>query len=60
MLIMITAPHFVAGVVTESRQGDGCGVVTMTAPIVHYMEGWSTDALTKYCCKKKWKVEVVG
>ncbi len=59
MLIQITAPHFSAGIVTEYRQGDG-DVVTAAAPIVKYMNGWSANEVAKYCCKKKWKVEIVG
>jgi hypothetical protein len=58
MLIQIKAPHFTAGIVTEYRQGDG-DIVIVTAPIVHYMEGWSAAAVARYCVKKKWSLEVL-
>jgi hypothetical protein len=47
MLIRITAPHFVAGII----RGDA-------APILHYMRGWSVARIRAYCAWKGWDCEV--
>lgn len=47
-MIRISAPHFTAGVVFEND------IVVRTAPILHYMRGWSRAQVEAYCNKKKW------
>lgn len=49
MMILITAPHFCAGI------ADG-----RAAPILHYMQGWTLKKIKAYCAEKGWKVEVFG
>lgn len=49
MMLRITAPHFVAGIV----QGG------MVAPIIKYMKGWTYKEIKSYCDKKGWKVEIM-
>lgn len=53
MLAAIDAPHFYAGVVLDDD------VVTIAAPIVKYMRGWSRDKVREYCRAKGWKISVV-
>ena len=53
MLLRITTPYFVAGVVVET-------VVTEAAPIVKYMIGWTAEAVCSYCQKKGWKIESIN
>lgn len=48
-LIMITAPHFTAGVVVKRR----------AAPIIGYMNSWSLKQIEDYCHKKNWTYEIV-
>lgn len=48
VLIQITAPHFVAGVVAAD------GRVTEAAPIVGYMVGWSGARFAAYCANRSW------
>lgn len=49
VLVQVTAPHFVAGVV----------VGVLAAPIVKYMATWSLTKIQTYCASKKWKCEKV-
>lgn len=49
-LLIIDAPHFCAGVVT-----DPAGKVVRTAPIVHYMLGWPEHRVRGYCESKRWQ-----
>lgn len=49
MLIIIEAPHFVAGVVVGERP----------APIISYMTKWTQPRIIKYCMKKKWKCRLL-
>jgi len=61
-LIRITAPHFVAGIVTYCEDGrydyDLKRVpIHRTAPIVKYMKGWTISRIKHYCKKRGWKVE---
>ena len=52
MLIRITAPHFVAGAITEV--GIGNDYVAKAAPIIRYMKGWPVYKVKAYCAKKRW------
>ena len=49
MMLRISAPHFVAGIV---RGGD-------VAPIIKYMKGWTLAQIRAYCERKRWDVEVM-
>ena len=49
MMLRISAPHFVAGIV---RGGD-------VAPILRYMKGWTLTRIKAYCDAKGWTVEVM-
>lgn len=49
MMLRITAPHFVAGIV----RGGLC------APIIGYMKGWTFAEIKAYCAKKRWVIEVM-
>ena len=51
-LIRVVAPHFVAGFITD-------GSVNHSAPILHYMVGWSDEKAREYIQKKGWKASVV-
>lgn len=53
-LVRIIAPHFVAGL-----EADG-GRVTVAAPILRYMVGWSGKQVADYCVKKRWTWERVA
>lgn len=48
-LIHISAPHFDAGLWLDG------GRVRQTAPILHYMRGWSVDKMDRYCQRKGWR-----
>jgi len=50
MLLRITAPHFVAGMDTETRE---------CAPIINYMKMWTIGGIKSYCEKKGWKCEKI-
>jgi len=50
MIMQITAPYFVAGIVLEDR------VVVEAAPIVKYMKGWHGIRALAYCKRKRWTV----
>lgn len=50
MLIRITAPHFTAGMDTQTR---------VCAPIIAYMRMWTIAGIRSYCEKKGWKFEIV-
>jgi hypothetical protein len=52
MLLRITAPHFVAGVVLLNDRVSTC------APILRYMYGWDEVKIRRYCSKKHWNVEI--
>jgi hypothetical protein len=47
MLLQITAPHFVAGIVVQKRP----------APILSYMRGWDLFKIIAYCNSKGWSIE---
>jgi hypothetical protein len=49
MIVRITGPNFVAGVVLVNDY------VTWTAPILHYMRGWDRNRVRKFCLDKGWK-----
>jgi len=51
-ILRINAPHFIAGVVLEST-------VTITAPIVKYMKGWTEEKVYSYCASKGWQIDVI-
>ena len=53
ILLRITAPHFVAGVVIED------GRVVRAAPIVKYMMAWQTWKVRRYVERKGWAAESV-
>ena len=46
----ITAPHFCAGLECKN------GFVFGTAPILHYMLGWTRDKVMRYCAQKGWAI----
>jgi len=46
--IRIEAPHFVAGVELHD------GIVRETAPILHYMLGWTRKEVIEYAERKHW------
>ncbi len=50
-MIVITAPHFVAGVVLFNN------VVVRCAPILKYMKAWTKTQVVTYCNSKRWKYE---
>lgn len=52
LILRITAPHFVAGVVL--RRIAMQWQVTETAPILKYMRGWSPVLITHYTNRKGW------
>lgn len=49
MMLRITAPHFVAGIVPGG----------VSAPIIRYMKGWTGKRISDYCRSKGWGVEVL-
>lgn len=49
MLLRITAPHFVAGIVKQGA----------VAPIIRYMEGWTLAKIKAYCRSRGWTLEVL-
>lgn len=49
MMLRITAPHFVAGII----RGGLC------APIIRYMKGWKLAEIQAYCAKKRWTIEIM-
>lgn len=51
LLLRITAPHFVCGVVLVADQ------VTTWAPIVKYMRGWREIKVRQYARQKGWTIE---
>lgn len=55
MLIRITAPHFVAAIISKGgtmTKGDA-------APIIRYMKGWSVKRIRAYCERQGWQFEVL-
>ena len=52
-LLMIDAPHFYCGVILNHDR------VIRAAPIVHYMRGWNSDRLKRYCERRGWRVVAV-
>ena len=64
-LIRITAPHFVAGIITDAALGyndsypDEPVLIHKTAPILKYMKTWSINRIARYCRLKGWDVEVI-
>lgn len=55
MLLVVTAPHFVAGAVWEKRGGEWhC---TNAAPILKWMVGMRPDAVSDYLTRKRWAYE---
>jgi hypothetical protein len=51
-IIVITAPHFVAGVCLQND------TVVRAAPILKYMVGWHFTKIEEYVAKKHWKWEI--
>lgn len=51
MLVRITSPYFVAGLVLRNN------TVVKYAPILHYMKTWNLTAIIEYCKRKKWHWE---
>jgi hypothetical protein len=51
MLLRITAPHFVAGIIVSTTFMNHC------APILGYMKRWNMEHILSYCEKKGWKCE---
>lgn len=56
MLLQITASHFTAGLFTMGDEEK----ISLGAPIVAYMQGWSIDRVKMYCQKRGWKLEIVN
>ena len=54
MLLQITAPYFVAGLVIEE------GSVKKVAPIIKYMRGYTIKRVRMYCERKGWTITLVG
>lgn len=54
MLLQLTAPHFCAGVVVQD------GRVTVTAPILRYMLGWTLARVREYAGGCGWTVTAVS
>lgn len=50
MIIQITAPHFCAGMDTETGQ---------IAPIIRYMEDWSFNRIVRYCHARRWTIHLL-
>lgn len=48
-IIVITAPHFVAGVCMNAAD-----VAVRAAPILKYMVGWDFPRIESYVAKKGW------
>lgn len=48
-IIVITAPHFVAGVCMNHQD-----VAVRAAPILKYMVGWDFPRIESYVAKKGW------
>ena len=53
ILVRIVAPHFVAGLETNSA-------VRRAASILHYMVGWPDDRVRAYVKEQAWKTSVVA
>jgi hypothetical protein len=53
ILVRIVAPHFVAGLETNSA-------VRRAASILHYMVGWPDDRVRAYVKEQAWKASVVA
>lgn len=52
-LVRITASHFVAGIIVKNDR------VTLSAPILKYMRGWTSDRVRQYCKEKGWRASIV-
>lgn len=46
-LLIVSAPHFVAGLVYKER----------AAPIISYMADWEFAKIKWYCRRKKWSLQ---
>ncbi len=53
MLLRISAPHFVAGVILWD------GVVVNAAPILRWSVGKTEGHLRDYCHRKHWQIETI-
>lgn len=53
MLLQLTAKHFCAGLIVQN------GRVTVTAPILRYMAGWTVARVRQYAVGEGWRVAVV-
>lgn len=53
MLLQLTAKHFCAGLIVQN------GKVTVTAPIVKYMAGWTLERVREYAAGCGWTVTEV-
>lgn len=53
LLVRVSAPHFVAGIVVEDER------VVRAAPILRWSIGWHRDALRNYFRKKGWTASVI-
>jgi len=51
LLFRIVAPRFVAGGYAQD------GVITLAAPIIHYLVGWTIAQVQQYLADKKWKLK---
>ena len=54
VILRIEAPHFVAGVVLRRDSWPRPWTVVETAPILHYMKGWSPLSVSVYATKRGW------
>ncbi len=53
MLLQLTAKHFCAGLIVQN------GRVTVTAPILRYMAGWTVARVEEYAQAAGWTVTAV-
>ena len=53
MLLQLTAKHFCAGLIVQD------GRVTVTAPILRYMMGWTLARVEEYAQAAGWTVTAV-
>ena len=51
----VEAPHFVAGLETETRNGSE--IVVKAAPILKWAKGKTMTEFLRYCLRKGWSVD---
>lgn len=53
VLLRITGPSFVAGIVVRDRR------IVEAAPVLRYMIGWDGRRFARYVIARRWRFEVV-